>query len=320
MSESTAPAAMPSIEEVAAQFSGKGGTTSDPNLVVEVPETPETPETPEVPEAPETPPPAPKKDPASSRFGALARKEKELRSQMSAFDQKMKDFEAREAAIRERESRFSQVKRPLEALKEMGFTYADVTQDLLGGYKEPEVDPMDEKLNPLKQKWDEFEPSFKAVKDELETLKNQLLMKEQQETYQKTVGEIKDILKDEEKYELTNAMGDEGLNLVQEVILEYWRQNEILLDFSEACDIVEKYYEDDIANRISNTKKYRSRVEAAQPKPAPSKPSVKPASEKSEPQTLTNSLTTGSQAKIDLDSMSHHDAIAYLAKKLQYKE
>ena len=76
-----------------------------------------------------------------------------------------------------------------------------------------------------------------------------------------------------------------------------------------------KYYEDDIANKILNTKKYKSRVEAPKQEAAPSKPKATP-KEVEAPTTLTNGHTTASQAKVDIDKLSHHDAIAYLAKKL----
>jgi hypothetical protein len=280
------------------------------------PETDETPPVVESAEAPKEQPKEPKKDPQSARFGALARKEKELRNQMSEFDRKMKEFEAREQQIRERESRFSQAKRPLDALKELGYTYSDVTQDLLGGYTPPEEDPLDAKLKPHKEKWDKFEATGEALAKEVEQLKAQIALKEQKETYGQVMSEIKGVLSDADRYELTNAMGDEGLQLVQEVILEYFNQNQVLLGYGEACDIVEKYYEDDIMSRVLNTKKLKSRV--APPPPA-AKPSPAPKKEVKEPTTLSNALSTGSQATVDIDKMSKQEAIEYLSKKLQFK-
>jgi hypothetical protein len=297
-----------------------GGTTDmigETQPVVDAPTEAETPPPAEVAETPKEEPKEPKKDPQSARFGALARKEKELRQQMSEFDRKMKEFEAREQAIKDRESRVISAKRPLDALKELGYTYSDVTQDLLGNYKEPEVDPIDEKLKPIKERWDKFESTGEALAKEVEQLKAQLVMKEQQETYKQVIGEIKGVLSDTESYELTNAMGDEGLQLVQEVILEYFKQNETILDYKEACDIVEKYYEDEIMNRVLNTKKLKSRV--APPAPPAPKSSPAPKKEVKEPTTLSNALSTGSQATIDLDKMSKQEALDYLAKKLQFK-
>lgn len=312
-----------SIEQVVERLSGV--TATDPNIAPQEEEKEVAPvEEAEVKEeeegSPTTPAPAPKKDPASARFGALARKEKELRSQMSEFERRMKEFEAKEAAIREREARFQQAKRPVDKLKELGYTYADITQDLLGNYEEPTPDPVDEKLKPHQERWAKVESESEKLAREVETLKQQLTLKDQQETYKQVVTEIKSVLADEEKYELTNAMGDEGMQLVQEVILEYFRQNEEILDYAEACDIVEKYYEDEIMNRVASTKKLKSRFSA--PAPQTTKPAPKPTAtqkEVRETNTLTQAHTTGAQANINLDEMSKEDAIAYLSKKLQFK-
>jgi hypothetical protein len=264
-------------------------------------------------------PEPPKRDPAAARFGALAKKERELRNQMSSFETKMKEFEARENAIKEREMRFQAARRPTEKLKELGFTYADITQDLLGNYKEPELDPMDEKLKPFKENWDKFEGVSEKLAKEVEQLKNQIALKEQKEVYGQVIGEIKSVLADNDKYELTNTMGQEGLDLIQEVVLEYYNENEILLDYSAACDIVEKYYEDQIMSKVAGTKKMKSRFAAPQEPVKPSKPS--PATkEPSVPKTLTQAHSTGSKATPNVDEMTKEQALAYLSKKIIFKQ
>jgi len=263
--------------------------------------------------------PKPKRDPSAARFGALAKKEKELRTQQASFETRMKAIEERENGIRERELRFQQAKRPLDKLKEYGFTHADITQDLLGNWSEPEVDPLDEKLKPHTEKWDKYESRSEKLEKELNDLKAQLTLKDQKEVYGKVITDIKGVLGDTEKYELTNTMGAEGLDLIQEVMVEYFNENEILLDYSAACDIVEEYYENQLMSKLVGTKKAQSRLAppvAAKvtPKPsqAPSAPSV--------PKTLTQSHTTGSQATVDIDTLSKSEALAYLSKKLIYKQ
>lgn len=312
--ESVETNASPSLEEIALRHS----------TPVETPTSEETPveEAVTAPEAvvEETPveAPKPKRDPQAARFGALAKKEKELRAQMSSFDQKMKEFEAREQAIRERELRFQSSRRPVEKLKELGYTYQDLTNDLLGTYKEPEADPLEERLKPFKENWDKFEGQSAELAKEVKELKAQIALKEQKEVYSQVISEIKTVLADQDKYELTNTMGQEGLDLVQEVILEYFNENEILLDYSAACDIVEQYYEDQILSKVAGTKKLKSRLT---PEPAPTKPTPKQSAPKepSVPKTLTQSHSTGSQVTPDVDKMDKDEALAYLSKKLLYK-
>lgn len=300
--------ASPSLQDVIAKMSG-----SEPEVVV-APEEPV-----EVPEEVVVEEPKPKRDVSASRFGALARKEKELRNQQFSFEQRMKGIEERENGIRERELRFQQAKRPLDKLKEYGFTHADITQDLLGNWKEPELDPLDEKLKPHKEKWDRYESKSAELEAELNQLKTQLTLKEQKETYNQVIGDIQSVLSDNDRYELTNTMGKEGLDLIQEVVIEYFNENEILLDYAAACDIVEEYYEKQIMTKLVGTKKAQSRFAPPAAPKVTTKPSQAPTAP-SVPKTLTQSHTTGSQATVDIDSLSKSEALAYLSKKLLYKQ
>ena len=117
---------------------------------------------------------------------------------------------------------------------------------------------------------------------------------------------------------IIHQFGDEAYDLVKDVIVEYWNENKKMLDYAEAADIVESYYEREYLEKIALTKKLKSRSPTAKTAVEPSKPKVP--KEAKEPSTLTNSLTSGSEAKVDLDKMSKADAIAYLAKKLQFRE
>mgnify|MGYP003649158126 CR=1 FL=1 len=306
VSEAQAESAAPSLQDIALRHA------TPPEAATIEAEEPEAPEA--VAEAPQ-----PKRDPAAARFGALAKKERELRNQMASFDNRMKEFEARENAIKEREFRFQTSKRPTEKLKELGFTYADLTQDLIGNYKEPEVDPLDEKLKPFKENWDKYETANEKLAEEVRKLQEQISLKDQKEVYGKVMADINTVLEDGDKYELTVTMGKDGTDLIQEVILEYFNENEILLDYSAACDIVEQYYEDQVMAKVAGTKKLKSRfAPQEQPKAAP-KQSQAP-KESSAPKTLTQAHTTGTQATIDVDKMSKSEALAYLSKKILYKQ
>lgn len=309
--EQQSTAASPSLQDLLAKATAPAvESEAAPEPEIEVPEPVEVEAAPE--------PEKPRRDPTAARFGALAKKEKELRNQMSSFDSRMKEFEVREQALRDREIRVQQARRPLDKLKEFGFTHADVTQDLLNNWKEPELDPLDEKLKPHKEKWDQFESKSEKLAKEIEDLKAQLTLKDQKETYAKVMTDLKATVADE-KYELTQTMGQEGLDLVQEVIMEYFNENEILLDFSRACDIVEEYYEKQLMAKLIDTKKAKSRLAPPEAPKATPKQSIAPKAP-SVPKTLTQAHTSGSQATIDVDKMTKEEAIAYFTKKLQFKQ
>ncbi len=323
--------ALPSISDVAEKFTSavrpaaevsegdhKGGTPTDPSLgEAKAAETKAEEKAEEVAEVKEEPKKdEPKKDDRhASRFAALARREKAAREQEATVAQRLRDMEAREQAIRDREERFSSARKsPMKALKELGFTYADLTQDVLGNYKEPEEDPIDKKLRPIAEKWDKFEPTVEEMKKELQELKSALTLKDQQTQYEKAMAEIRTTAADVEKYELINAMGDEAIDLVRDTVVEYFKKHEKLLDYSEACDIVEKYYEEEYLNRLAGTKKLKSRFPV--PRPEPSK---QPAKEATTKPTLTARQATAPEASPNLDDLPKHEALALLAKRLQFK-
>ncbi len=324
--ETSAP--LPSIQDVASKILsssqakdpaiGTGGTTSDPSITAAQVVAAAEPAPAEVKATPEVAPEKvekkePVKDPASSRFGALARKEKEIRQRQADADARLKAADDREKAIKAREEGIQRAnKNPLQILKEYGFSYQDATQAVLGGFEEAPEDPMDAKLKPYKEQFDKFSSNTEKLQAELDALRNELTTNKQRESMAQVTNEINTTLKDE-KFELTKAMGEDGVDFVREIMIEYYNANKSLLDYAEACQLAEDYYEKEYLGRLLETKKLKSRLpqQAVQATPA-KKPEAKP--------TLTNGLATGGGATVDVDTMSREDAIAYLSKKLQFKQ
>lgn len=325
---------LPSIAEVAAKFapapaapaptvtaaeivqdesSGKGGTVSDPNVTaVAEPVTPsaEAPAT----EEPVVEPvkPEPKADPLSTKFAALARKERELRQQQNEYNQKMAQFEARAKELEAKaaaQATKPAPKSPLDLLAEYGFKYADATEQVIRGWKEPEKDPLDERLNPIQERLSAVD----KMAQELQDLKSQLAAREQKTAYDQAMGQIDEAI-ESGSYEFVQALGDQARDLVRDTIVEYYNVNQKMLDYSEACDIVEKWYDENVVAPLLATAKVKSRL-APPPKPTPTQPAP---TKKPERATLTNSLNSGGQATVDIDKLSKDDAIAHLAKKLLY--
>lgn len=311
---------LPSVAEIAAKMSG--GTAGDPNIpeqvvnaiVEEVGNVVE--ESPSEKKAEDAPKPV--RDPAGSKFAALARKEKDIQRREKEMDRRLKEMEARTGAITEKETRVQQFKQdPLAAMKSLGMSYADITQAVLGNYKAPEEDPMDAKLKPVQQRFDKYESDTEKLTRTVEELKSQLAAKEQREQYAVVINGIKDASSDTSKYELIHAMGDDAIDLVKDTMVEYWNQHQKMLDYSEACDIVEGYYEENFLSKLAKTKKLGSRLApAAAPKAAAPKSSAP--REVKEPRTLNNRLSSAPEANVDIDKLPKHEALAYLAKKLQF--
>lgn len=267
----------------------------------------------------EEPKKAPEKDKSSSRFAALARKDKEIRQRAAEADRAAAELKAREEALKAREAQWEAAKAkksPMALLKELGYSYADVTQDVLGEYKAPPVDPMDERVNPLKDSLTKQAEAQAALQAEVQALKDQLVNERRQKAYEAGINSIRETLNDKDRYELVSTMGEEGVELVRDTVVEYWDRYQKELTIEEAADMVEKYYEKEYLEKIAATKKLQSRVA---PKAAVSTQSPQKEVREVKP-TLNNSLNAAPKQTPDIDSMSKTDAIAFLAKKLSYKE
>lgn len=326
---------LPSISDVAAMFapapaaapadgtaagaqpdagSGKGGTASDPSVADLQPQTTDAPVVETAPAEPVVETPAPvveaPKDPLSVKFGALARKERELRSQQAEFNRKMAEFNAKVAAT----PAPAPATRPasaLEALKQFGFKYSDATDEVITGRATPVApeDPLDARLRPISEKLD----TVAKLEAKLAALEAAAAQKEQNAAYDSAMAQIDEAI-GSGGYEFVQALGDQARDLVRDTIVEYYNVNQKMLDYSEACDIVEKWYDENVVAPILNTAKVKSRL-APPPKPTPTQSSPQ---KKPERTTLTNSLSTGGQATIDLDKMSKDEAIAHLSKKILF--
>ncbi len=263
--------------------------------------------------------PEPKRDPASAKFGALARKEAEVRKAAAAHEQRAKEMEARETALKEREARLINAKKnPIAILKEHGFSYADATEAVLGNYKEPEADPIDDKFKPYAERFDKYESTGTELKRQLEEITAKLAAKEQQEAIGQVMKNINETLADKDRYELINAVGSEATDMVRDVMVEHWNQHNEMLDYHKAADIVESYYDETFVNRLSSTKKFQAKLPKPEPKPVP-KPAAKAPAEPKERASLTNDMVSGGGVQTDIDKMSRDEFIAHASKKLMFK-
>ncbi len=258
-----------------------------------------------------------KRDPASSRFAALSRKEREVRQREQEAINRLKAAEERTAELEKREARFSELKKsPLKILKEMGLTYADITQDAVGAYESPKEDPVETRFSELQKQIDEA----RTVREELKAFKQAQEQREVDAALSDVMDNIRETAADD-KYEYISTVGEDAYVLVKDVMAEYYQQHQKLLNYEEACDIVEKHYEDSLVSKLVGTKKVKSRfatstsVETAS---AP-KPSVKKEAT-GRPTTLTNQQSSATRATVDIDKLSKSEALAALTSKLRFHD
>ncbi len=300
---------LPSINDVAAKFMGAESVSEAPKVEATTELTKEPSQVvPEETKAPE----APKREPMAAKFAALARREKEARTLREQAEQRVKDLDAREKATQEKESRLKGAKRPLEALKELGFTYAQATEEALGNYKEPEVDPVDAKISDRLSSYDE---RLKKVEEAEARVRDQLAQIEQHKI-QSAVNEVNHQIKQtvaSGDFELVAAHGQEAIDTVREIMTQYYQNTKKTLTYEEACDRLEKYYVS-YAEKLAATNKIKTKFSLnSEPTPKPRTTEVKEPSP-----TLTNAHSSASKATPDPEKMSDDELMTHLAKKLRY--
>lgn len=277
-------------------------------------------------EAPAEVPAPEKKDPVSSQFAAMARKEREMRERAKQVearekeaDERVKAVEARLAELTSKEEKYGSLKKsPLKMLKELGITYQDVTNDALGQYEAAPVDPMDEKLSPISKQLQEL----KNASEELRQRQIQIDQREAQNALREVMDTIEETVNASENYELVQSLGRQGHEMVKDLLSTHYQQNKELLTYDEACSMIEEQLEQAFVTPFMNTKKVKSRFGTTADNKAgtaQNKPSIKKESSES-PKTLTNTRAVAPSATIDPDKLSKQDFIARYANTIKYHD
>lgn len=230
----------------------------------------------EVAPAPEKP-----KERSSDRFMALARKEAEVFRKAQAVRQQQAEIARQAEEIRAFEAAKKQaLLNPLDALKQLGLTYEQITEYVLNDNKPtPNAEVMS-----VRQELEEFKRAQQEEQRRLIEDQRKMQTQEQQQIIEAFREDVKEYVDQHaETYELTTLYG--GHNLVSDVIEEHFKQTGKLMTTPEAAKLVEEHYED-LARKAQATKKFA----ATQQKVAsPQEGSTAPAPKLGP--TLSNNLT-----------------------------
>lgn len=260
--------------------------------------------------APEAPAPAPEpapEKPRADRFALLARKEQDLLRKQQAVKQQQQILAQQAEQLRA----FEQAKKqallnPLDALKQLGLTYEQITEFVLNDNKPtPNAEVMS-----VRQELEEFKRAQREEQQKLLEEQREMQTQEQQaiiETFREEVGEY--VSQHAETYELTNLYG--GANLVSDVIEEHFKQSGKLLTIPEAAKLVEEHYEE-LARKAQQTKKFavtQQKVASTQAQATTAAPRIGP--------TLSNDLSANVAAGISKSPRSDADRIAAALARLE---
>jgi len=202
-------------------------------------------------EAAPAPVPEKPKERASDKFAALARKEAEVYRRQQAVKQQQAEIARQAEEIRAfQEMKRQAVMNPVEALKQLGLTYEQVTEYLMNDNRPtPSAEVMS-----LKQELDEFKRQQQSEQRRLLEEQRSRMEAEHQQTVEQFRSEVSDYIAEHaETYELTALYG--GASLVSDVIEEHFKQTQKLMTTAEAAKLVEEHYED-LARKAQATKKF----------------------------------------------------------------
>lgn len=241
----------------------------------------------------------------AKRFAALSHKDRELRQRQLELQRREAELKARESEIQAKAGQ--KPKSAWDALKAHGFTYQDATMEALGQKPEPTPeDPTEKRFKTLEEQIAEA----KKAKEELEAFKKQLADQQQEALRTQILNHIATtVAQGGEKYELLAMEGDAGVQVVFDVMEEYYNKNNGQnISFQAACDLVENFYEDK-ARKLIAAKKFQPKAPpSTSAKAAPSKPAA----------TLTNADASTPTAKADFSKMSKDEQLDWVASQIKF--
>jgi hypothetical protein len=214
--------------------------------------------------------PADDKDPLSTHYAAMARKEKALRAKVQQqelqFKQREEALKAREEALSSKDSEYKSsyvskddLKRdPWSVLQDLGVTYDQITEMALTSQSVPPVvmqqmSKLERMLEEERSERKRYEENFKKQQEEQQTA----AYKQAVETLKRDASAL---VKDNPSYELIAAT-DSSADVV-ELIETTFKEEGRVMSVQEAADEIEKYLEEE-AYKLSQLKKIQSKIKPA---------------------------------------------------------
>lgn len=241
---------------------------------------------------------APEDQKFAAKFAALSRREKALRQKEREIEQRMAEIESKLKA-QEPAPAAKQPELPLElrlkkdpfnTLKELGLDYDVLAQVAKNNGKiTPELQ-MEIMREELRREYDE---KLQAINEKLQAKEQEEQVSTQERAVQQFKSSIaEEITKNAETYEFLSLEGEEGIDLVYEVIENYYKETDEIMPVEEALKLVEEQFEEEAKSRLERSKKIKKFLGTSA---APTQQAQPPAKvNKTNSVTLTNAQTQAS--------------------------
>lgn len=190
---------------------------------------------------------APKQDEtkAYEEIAKIARLKAAARKQAMAVKEPLKQKESELSKLQEELSRlkkYEEINDPIELLKAKGWDYEDIIA---------------KQLNPegfdTKKEMESLREEIQRLREENETKEKTYLEKQREETLKGYVRHIENFTKGNESYELIN-MNNAHQDVV-DLMQETYNKSGKILSEEEACQMVENYFEEQMAQILDTLKK-----------------------------------------------------------------
>lgn len=238
------------------------------------------------------------KDPLSSQYAVLARKEKALRAkvqeQNAAMQAKEAALKAREDALSAKDNQYKQgfvskedfAKNPWKYLAESGITYDQLTEMALNQSKaDPAVtaklEALEAQLKSEREERLKYEESFKKNQEEQQSA----AYKQAVETIRRDASTL--VKSNAEQYEMIAST--ESVNDIVDLIEQTWKEDQVLMTVEEAAAEVEKYLEEE-ALKLARLKKVQNKLQTPGAKTVTFKESEANQAKQPQMKTLTNAI------------------------------
>jgi hypothetical protein len=224
---------------------------------------------------------------------------------------RMEEYESREAKIKEQEQILADLRtNPAKKLKELGITQEDIVMSQLGAEPEKLEPTVEEKLAALEE---QQKIKLEELGEKIKLYEQRIADQEMAELKNQVMAAITETIEGHpDDFELIAQFGQAGKDLVNEVMIHHYEKYRKPLDIRQACDIVEKHYEETVVKPIMGAKKVKSWLA---PEPVP-QPKVSAPVEAAKPApTLKQTDAVEPAVKPNLDEMDKEQALSFLTKK-----
>jgi len=244
----------------------------------------------------------------AKKFSQLSKKEAQIRAREAEMEAKYKPMNEELSKYKE----ISQLKQyaksnPMAVLKHFDLTYDDLVNfQLQGGESNPNVSYKELERKMQEQQAMLEEKLAQQRKSEEETQKSRAV-----DNYKRNIDSF--IRENANDYELINYKG--ARDVVFQTIEEHYNKHKVELSFKEACDAVEKYFEEEELGKMLSLNKIKARLN---PQDKPSSIFTQDSGQVRPPSTLSSNKLSG-ELKTSPENLSREDRFKMAAQILGQK-